>query len=238
MEKAIFKVFFSKSKENDWLNSLGKQGYLLTKISDSRYFFTVSEDKVYSYSIEYLNCSPNSSSAEEYMLGRKEQGIYPIITGKNWMYFASECTDINTDAEVHKKNSIFYFWRWLYSLLLSVLGAVVIGYQAFASRFILEVGHTGNGHIKITEVSGNSFGDAFAKMWNGILSFIDKTYLELFRNIFGESDAVFVLAVAVPLVIISSVYFTFNFDEYLIQRKLAKKCELPSNEIEVEQNAE
>ncbi len=237
MEKVIFKIFFSKSKECNWLNSLGKQGYLLSKISDSRYFFSVSENKVYSYSIEYLNSSPNSEDSEEYMLKQKENGIYPIITGKNWMYFASETTIIEPSADVYKKNSIFYFWRWLYSLLFSVLGALVCGYQAFASRFIIDTGHTGTGHIKISEVEGNSFGDVIAKAWNQILRFIDNTYLKMFRNIFGGSDAVFVLAVAVPVVILSVTYFTFNFDEYLIQRKMAKNHVSRRSVIKGDENA-
>ena len=55
MHKSIFKVFFSHEKETDWLNRLGKQGYLLCGISDSKYLFEINDGVEYKYSIEHLD---------------------------------------------------------------------------------------------------------------------------------------------------------------------------------------
>lgn len=239
MEHKYFRVFFSKIKEVSWLNKLGKEGYLLTKIADSRYFFTRNEGKIYSYSIEFLDASPKSDTAAEYFESKMEQQIYPVIAGKNWVYFVSEINAIEISADTYKKNSKFYFWRCCYLMFISVLGAIVCGYQAFASAFILNAKHTGTGNIAITKVKGNSFWDAICKAWNSILEFINNTYLHMLRVIFGESDAVFIIAVCLPVVIITAVLFAFNLNEYISFKGLEYRTRhMKSEEEEAETNAE
>lgn len=227
MTKSFFKVFFSKSKEQDWLNELGKDGYLLKKISDSKYYFDISDSDKYTYSIEYLDCSPKSEMADEYYKSREEKNIVPIITSGNWVYFCGTNSIIEDCSEIYNKNSSFYFWRCFYLLFFSVFGAVLSGYQAFAAKFIPAVGHTGNGRFGLLELEENAadfvaFLNVLKKWWNGILELLNNTYLKLLTNIFGENDTVFVQAIVIPLVIVLSILFALNFEQYILYRKKAK----------------
>ncbi len=244
MGVSVFKIFFSKLKEEKWLNEMGQKGYLLDHISNCRYYFFVFENETFNYCIEYLDCSPKSEDAERYFEIRKSDEIIPIVEGNNWVYFVKKTSAVPVVSEALKLNSKFYFWRSLYCFLISFVSSVLFGYQLFAIDFIMDAGHVGDGRIDLLTAEGSSFGAILSRAWNGILEFINNTYIALFRMIFGESDAVFVLSLSVPLAIIFTILFAMNFNEYLLYKSLLKKQKITQAQtdtnsiIEGDKNAE
>lgn len=228
MEKSIFKIFFSKKKEMAWLNSLGKQGYLLTSINDSRYSFEISEEHKYSYSIEYMDCSPLSDTATEYYKSREKNSVTPLVSSGNWVYFAATDKEIIMTSEINKKNSKFYFWRSLYYLFFSLCGSILIGYQIFCINYLERIGHEGNGQIReMLNTSKNSgvlsgLLNVLKSIVNHLFELINK-YFKLWTNIFGESDAVAVISIVAPIVLFLIFKVAFNIDQYIYFRTKASK---------------
>ncbi len=230
MKTVFFKIFLSKRSEEKWLNSMGENGYLLTNVNDSRYSFDFSEKCKYYYSIQYLDVSPKSDKADEYYQSLARSNIKPLVTSGNWVYFSKEDEPIQPSVEVYKKNSTPYFWRMLYMLFFALCGAVVCGYQAFAIGFLERVGHEGRGLIETTyEISNNA--GLFNKLLN-VLKFIGNTffrmlnaYFELWTNVFGESNAVSVIAIVAPITVVLLILGALNFERYFTYRTLINKLE-------------
>ena len=235
MQKSFFKVFFSKIKENEWLNTLGKSGFLLEKISDSKYYFSQNEGTVYNYSVELLDCPIKSEEAEKYFDKRRDENIRPIITSGRWVYFVAENKDIEITAEIYRKNSIKYFWRTLYLLFFAIVGAVVCGYQVFAIDYLERAGYTGNGLIDKLSVgsSGTSFDnvlDAILTPVNYVIDFLNENIMIWLGETFGQSDAVVILVFLIPIVTALFVVSAFNLDEYINYRILIKNI---NNKVDV-----
>ena len=226
MEKSVFKVFFSKEKENNWLNSMGQEGYLLSEINDSKYIFIKSETEKYYYSIEYLDTSPFSNIAEEYFASRKENGVHPLVSSGNWVYFVSSKSNIILNADSYKKNSKVYFWRSLYLFFFALCGATLCGYQAFSVKFLNCIGHVGNGQVDLLSTSDTK------GLLSGLLNILKyianfflnvlNSYFKVWTNIFGESDAVAVISIIAPLVLLLLIICCFNFDNYVFFSKKEK----------------
>ncbi len=229
MQKSFFKVFFSKIKENEWLNLLGKEGYLLEKISDSKYYFSQKEGVVYSYSIEHLDCPIKSEDAEAYFDKRRSENIFPIITSGRWIYFVAENAEIEMSTEIYRKNSVLYFWRTLYLMFFAIVGAVVCGYQVFAIDYLERLGYASDGLIDKLSVgsSGTSFDntlDSILTPVNYVIDFINENLLVWIGDTFGRSDAIVILAFLVPIVVALFIIGAFNLDEYINYRiKISKK---------------
>ncbi len=229
MTKSFFKIFFSKIKENKWLNQLGQSGLLLEKISDSKYIFTESKNKKYYYSIEYLDCNPESDSAQALISEYRDQGIVPIVSAGNWVYFVSETKEIPRSKITLKNNSIPYLWRAIYFLFFAICGAVVCGYQLFAVYFLDKIGHLSDGvinHLNF-DSSGTSFDsvlDIVVKPFNAVINILNKYYLSFITDIFGANDAVIVIAMLLPIVIALVAFGALNLSEYLLYfKKFHKK---------------
>ncbi len=225
MDKSYFKIFFSKIKERKWLDKMGDDGYRLTKIKDSKYFFSHSDEHKYKYSIEFLDTSPQSECAEEYYIELEKDGIKPILTSGNWVYFIKSNGNIVHTADVYKKNGIFYLWRSIYLLFFAVFGAIVCGYQAYAAKFLPYMGHTSDGKLSLLEIKDSESVLVemlnIVKNWvNNIFEFLNGGYFGIFRNFFGNTDAAVVIALILPIVIILTVLFALNFDQYLEYRSL------------------
>lgn len=229
MEQSVFKVFFSKKKETEWLNNMGHSGFYLSYINDSKYVFDVREGHFYGYSIEYLNCSPESDDAISYYKQYEAQGVYPVVSSGNWVYFVSEDKPIVVTPESYKKNSLFYFWRVFYLLFFSLCGAIVCGYQAFSVGYLERIGQHGNGQIReVLNITGNNaILDTLKKLGNFLIDFVNR-YFKLWTNIFGESDAVAVISIVAPITLALLIIAGFNLNEYFIYRSLSK-VSLPQN---------
>ena len=239
MIKSLFKVFFSKINEEAWLNSLGQEGYFLLSINDSKYTFQVQEGKIYNYSIQYLDYSPTSDKASEYYNTLKEDKTAPLVSSGNWVYFVNDEKPIEVTADVYKKNSIYYFWRILYLSFFTLLASVVCGYQAFAIKYLSRIGYSGNGQIRST-LKLTEKGTLFEGLFNAFKKFVNflirilNAYLRLWTKIFGESDAVIVIAFLIPVILILIAILGNYFNEYISHKSMQKKLtkqQTPETEI-------
>ncbi len=222
MDKSVFKVFFSKDKENKWLNELGKEGYLLESVNDSKYSFTKHDDKIFYYSIENLDCSPRSNSANEYYKSREDLGVIPILASGNWVYFVSDKSEIECTEEICKKNSRVYFWRTLYLLFFAICGSVLCGYHMFMTGYLQTIEQAGNGQIEMLSTDGNiAILNLIKSGFNYILKALN-AYFRIWTDIFGKNDAVAVVAAVIPVVIILLVIASFNIDSYITFNKKRK----------------
>ncbi len=230
MQETFFKVFFSKTKEKQWLDSLGEKGYLLQKIKDSKYYFEKSEEHTYRYSIENLGVSPQSEEGIEYISNYKENGIDFLFEKGTWCYFASADSKIEISASVYKKNNEVYMWRMIYLGFFAVVFAVVLGYQLFATDFLVNIGHVSDGGVAY--IPEESFLD---KIQNAVFKVLNRTYFLPFRVIFGLNDASVVIALVLPAVIILGLLFAFNLDEYLNNRHIQKELSDVKGENDAQQ---
>ncbi len=217
MQTSFFKIFFSKTKEKNWLDKLGKQGYLLTEIKDSKYYFEHSEEHTYTYSIENLGASSESEIGMEYISSYKEKNVDFVLEKGTWSYFVSIDNEFIIEPSVYKKNNEVYIWRMLYLGFFAIASAVVFGYQLFATDFLVNIGHKSDGGLAY--VPEESRLDAFQ---NACFKVLNQTYFIPFRLIFGLNDASVVISLVLPAMIILGVLFVFNLDEYLNNRSFYK----------------
>lgn len=230
MQETFFKVFFSKTKEKKWLDSLGEKGYLLTKIKDSKYYFELSEEHTYSYSIESLGVPSQSETGTEYISSYKEKGIDFVLEKGTWTYFVATDSEIEIDASVYKKNNEVYRWRMIYLCFFAIAFAVVLGYQLFATDFLVNIGHKSDGGVAY--VPEESYLDKFQ---NAVFKVLNKTYFVPFRLIFGLNDASVVIALVLPAVIILGLLFAFNLDEYLNNKQCQKNRTVMKGDSDAQQ---
>ena len=229
MTTSFFKVFLSKEKENKWLNSMGIKGYKLISINDSKYSFELSEEHTYSYSVEYLGCSPRSEGAVAYLEALNENNIFPVLSSGLWVYLCKVDGVINTTADAYKKNATCYFWRAFYMLFFAVCGAVVCGYQAFAINYLKIVGYDGMGMItKTYEMSKKT--DILHKTLNVLRTIVNflysmlNKYFQLWTKEFGRSDAVAVISIIAPITLILLVWGAIELEKFVSYRKAMKRA--------------
>ena len=93
----IFKVFINLSKEEEWLNDLGKQGYILTGVG-LRYKFKKTNNINIKYKIDCRNFK-DKYSFEDYCLLFKDTGWKHLVGTKKSQnqYFISTREDMNQD---------------------------------------------------------------------------------------------------------------------------------------------
>ncbi len=218
MQETFFKVFFSKTKEKKWLDDMGENGYLLTKIKDSKYYFEHSEEHTYSYSIENLGVPPESEKGIEYISSYKEKNVDFIFKKGTWSYFVSADSEIEIDPSVYKRNNEVYFWRMVYLAFFAIAFAVVFGYQLFATDFLVNIGHKSDGGVAY--IPEESYLDIIQ---NAVFKVLNRTYFVPFRVIFGLNDASVVISLVLPAVIILGLLFAFNLDEYLNVKQCQRK---------------
>ena len=237
MDKSVFKIFFSKEKENKWLNEMGKLGFLLNSVNDSNYKFTFCEDKVFHYSLENLDCSPRSEEAVEYFKSRESLGVTPILASGNWVYFVSNKSEIECTEEICKKNAAVYFWRTLYLLFFAICGAILCGYHIFMAGYLHTIEQAGNGQIAMLSTDGKiALLNVIKTGFNYVLKAIN-AYFRIWTDIFGENDAVAVVAAIIPIVIILLIIATFNLDSYIGFYKQRKALQNTAIEIATETEA-
>ncbi len=234
MDKSVFKVFFSREKEADWLNRMGKEGYLLLAISDSKYKFSYTEGAKYWYSIEHIGCSPLSDEAVEYFKSREESGIMPVLSSSNWVYFVSTEAEIECTEDICKKNARFYLWRIIYLLFFSVCGAVLCGYHAFSIGHLQAIEQVGDGQIDLLATGTTmTLFNAIKIGFNYVLKAIN-AYFSIWTDLFGKNDAVAVIAAIVPIMLILLVIASFNLDSYILYTKKKKSLKTIGKMSEIE----
>ena len=151
-----------------------------------------------------------------------------MLSSGNWVYFAKEGSEIVSNYEIHKKNSIFYFWRIIYLSFFAFCGAVLCGYQAFAVGYLKRIGYVGNGQIReMLEITDKgSFLEGLLNALKGVVNFflsLVNKYISLWTKAFGESDAIAVISIAAPITVIVLLCLAFNINEYIYCKQEAKR---------------
>ena len=228
MEKVLYRIFPSKSFECKWLNKMGKMGYLLKSKSKAKYVFSLEKDKKFYYSIEYLDMAPKSEEAKSYIESREKNAEYIVALKRHWAYFRKVGSPIELSKEAYKMNCAVYFWRMLYLYFFAICSTVVCGYQAFAIRFLERVSLETSGQIReflIVAPDPNFFQaiiNLFRRLINAFLELLNK-YFAFCSKLFGESDAVSVIAILAPLAILLFILGGINLDKYITNKIGVKK---------------
>ncbi len=228
MKQHFYKIFASKLYKINWLNRMGKNGYHLTAINGYKYTFEHFPEKKYYYSLEHLEYSPESTSAQKYYAEYKEKGIEPIIVSGNWVYFVSVDQPIETNPRVYKSNAKVYLWRSIYLYFFSIWAAIVCGYQFFAADYLERIGHASDGFMDKLEMgsSGTAFDSVLnilEKPINFIIDWINEFYLIWIAERYGANDAYVVLAMLLPVLLLLLVLASCSFNEFISYRRIAKK---------------
>ena len=216
--KKIFKRFFSSQNECDWLNQRGAEGLLLLYRSENSYTFEQTAERWF-YSVEWLDCSPESDCGEALIESRIEAGCTLAATYSLWAYFVSkQSIDVPTDVRrriAHRyRNTAFLLYA------AGVVSAILTAYH-FAIRSFLEIQQSFL-EAPVLESSSNFIvGLARRLIYGGEL--IWYRYSKFCANFFGDTKATGVLAILVPLTVLLAVLGALWTHEWL--KNLPPKAE-------------
>lgn len=95
MERIIRKKFFvwQNEKEEQWINEMSAQGWLLKKASLFKYVFEQGQPNEYDYRLELLEKDPNTSKNRAYLSFLEETGIETKGSCSNWIYVRKKSAD-------------------------------------------------------------------------------------------------------------------------------------------------
>ena len=223
-EKRIGKSFFSSVKECKWLNELGQQGYRLVYKRDGRYVFEVDEGKVWYYSVEWLDCAPESERAQAYIRSRGEEGAELAATFSLWAYFCSP-EPIPERAESKKRTAVHYRNVALLLFLFDAITAVLIGYHFVIRGYLEKQGVL----IKAPtlKTTGTFIVDLARRLVYGGKELLYR-YGKLCSHLFGDTQATLVLGILIPLAVVLSIASAFWAAEWLKNRP-AKRDSAPED---------
>lgn len=220
-EKRVTKSFLSSVKECNWLNELGQKGYRLVSKRDGKYVFE--EDKLHTwyYSVEWLDCAPDSEKGQAYIRSREACGAELAATFSLWAYFISQ-DPIPVCDEGRKRTAVHYRNIALLLYLFDAIAAVLIGYHFMIRSFLEKQGVL----LKAPELkkSGNVVIDLARRLVYGAKKLV-YLYGKLWGRLFGESKASLVLGCLIPLVIVLSIAGAFWTAEWLKNRPEKKRIE-------------
>jgi|GEM_PF-2697457 len=214
-QKKIRKRFFSSAKECAWLNQLGKEGYRLLYRQENSYIFELTEERLY-YSVEWLDCSPESEEGNALIQERLDAGATLETTYSLWAYFSS-AEPIPLSETARKRNAIRYRNTAFIFFALDFITSVLIAYQ-FAIRGFLEKQAV---FMEAPEYEAGSF--FLARLAQRILyggEVLLYRYSKLFSGLFGETKATVALSVLLPLAVTFAVLGAVWLNEWLRNRSL------------------
>ena len=208
--KKIFKRFFSSQKECAWLNQQGAEGLLLLYRSESSYTFVQTEERWF-YSVEWLDCSPESDRGEELIEARLEAGCTLAATYSLWAYFVSP-EPIEVPADVRRRIAHRYRNTAFLLYAADAVAAILMAYH-FAIRTFLETQQIFMEAPTMESSSNFIVNLARRLIYGGEL--ILHRYSKLYANLFGDTKATTALSILVPLAIILAVLGALWTHEWL-----------------------
>lgn len=233
-EKRVKKSFFSSVKECAWLNAMGQKGYRLTYRGDGKYYFEIEEGKNWYYSVEWLDCSPESVQGQAYIQSRAEEGAELATTYSLWAYFLS-ASPIPARPEGQKRTAVHYRNVALLLYLLDAITAVLIGYHFVIRDFLQEQ----SVFLQAPELkkSGAFLVDIARRLVFGAKELLYR-YGMLWGKLFGNTKAALVLGILIPLAVVLSVMGAFWTVEWLKNKpaKTAVKAEQEGDSAADEQS--
>lgn len=220
-EVRVRKSFFSSAKECGWLNGLGQKGYRLVDKRDGRYVFEVDEFQTWHYSVEWLDCPPDSEEGLAYIRSREESGAELAATFSLWAYFVSS-EPIPVCEEGRRRTAVHYRNIALLLYVFDAITAVLIGYHFVIRSFLKKQGVL----LEAPELkkAGNFLIDLARRLVYGAKKLI-YLYGKLCGRLFGDTKAALMLGVLIPLAIALSVAGAFWTAEWLKNRPAKKRIE-------------
>jgi len=95
MKKTVRKIFFiwEYEKEEQWLNAKSKEGWQLVMATFGKYQFESGIPDEYTYRLELLDKSMNSTESNSYLNFLQETGIEMVGKCKQWIYLRCKTAD-------------------------------------------------------------------------------------------------------------------------------------------------
>lgn len=223
-QKKIRKRFFSSANECAWLNEMGKKGYLLLYREENSYTFELTDDVLF-YSVEWLDCSPESEDGEAMIQERFAQGASLATTYSLWAYYVSSCA-IPVSESALQRNAVRYRNTAFIFFALDFIASLLIAYQ-FAIRGFLEK------QSLFIEAPEFEKGANFLVNLAGRILYGGEVllyrYAKLFVGLFGETKATMVLSILLPLAVIFAVLGAVWLNEWLKNRSMNITQEEPED---------
>lgn len=209
-QKKIRKRFFSSRKECAWLNERGAEGLLLLFRDESSYIFEQTADRWF-YSVEWLDCSPESDRGEELIEARVSAGCTLAATYSLWAYFVSK-EAIVPPVDARKRTACRYRNTAILLYAADAIAAILTAYH-LAIRTFLETQKIFL-EAPVMEPASNFIVNLARRLiYGGEL--ILYRYSKFCANIFGDTKATVALSILVPLTIILAVLGAFWTHEWI-----------------------
>ena len=119
MRKKVHKLFWAweYEKEERWLDSMSDKGLGLVNVGYCTYWFENCEPGEYSYKIELLSDSPQSSKGQQYIDFLEETGARNVGNYMRWCYFSKKRSDGEFELYSDPDDKINYMNRIIRFLL-------------------------------------------------------------------------------------------------------------------------
>ena len=199
------KLFASPVKEQKWLNTMAKSGFVFVNKVDNNYYFEPDEvAPSLNYSIEFLELTAETEESKQYFSEREARGEHFICASGLKAYFATK-GEFSADSELNAASTRRVYFRdralvfgSVYALLLGLLTYNLIKWVQF---------------------------DAMGYVSSESVSFLKKITLDL-SGFFGDYPTTPMISFLLPLLVLSFVPTFWFFEEYLSAKKTEKALKL------------
>ncbi|MBS4175140.1 DUF2812 domain-containing protein [Bacillus sp. FJAT-49736] len=127
MKKRVFKLLWAwqDDEENNWLESMAEQGWMLEKYNLCVYTFVKTEPKKVIYKTDYK--STNNKDLPEYITLFEDAGWEHVTQYIGWHYFRAE-TDTAKTTEIYSDSSskIEMYKKLFMTIFFPLLGIILI----------------------------------------------------------------------------------------------------------------
>lgn len=126
MKKVKYRFFVDYEKEEQWVNDMAQQGWLLEKFKFFRFTFLKGEPGAYIYRNELL-AGLALKDKNEYLQFLKQSGIEVVNKFGGWAYFRKKASDGPFEIYTDTASKVSYFNRILGPLTFLLLMNIIIG---------------------------------------------------------------------------------------------------------------
>ncbi|MDI2585783.1 MULTISPECIES: DUF2812 domain-containing protein [unclassified Psychrobacillus] len=135
MKKVKYRLYVDYEKEEQWINELAQQGWLLEKFKFFRFTFVKGEAGSYIYRNELL-AGLALKDKNEYLQFLKESGIEIVSKFGGWVYFRKKASDgpfgiyTDTASKVSYFNRIIGLFTLLlvFNIIIGIVNLIISGY--------------------------------------------------------------------------------------------------------------
>lgn len=149
MKKVVWRWFFiwDWEKEEQWLNQMAQEGWLMEKQGFCRYVFQQGQPGSYQYRLELLEQNPCSKKSQDYIRFLEETGAEYMGNWLRWVYFRKPTEmgpfDLYSDMESrmgHVKRILIFLALLILAVFPVGLSNVIIGLGPNSSERVMNLG--------------------------------------------------------------------------------------------------